>query len=289
MLGRTLSLLLPLTVVVAGCATWQKKSEQRSPLPPPQVPLDAIVCELAYVQWEPRPVEKDQRFWHGVDEQFIPAEVRQRLAENGLRIGLISGTLPAELRDKLTATADPVAALTAEEMPRGVEMLSRREKRQCRLGISELVEVLPERPGPGVVLWREESGVRGAEFDRPRGFFLLTPHSHDDGRLRLELVPGIDYGEARQRMIGNPGIWRIDVRRERKLFELLGVDVLVHPGQTLVLTATPESKGIGSTFFANRFASATDQLFLLIRVGGALRDNLFVAPDDLQPLVTPLE
>jgi hypothetical protein len=289
MLCRSLALLLPLTLVVAGCATWQKKPEQRLQLPPPQVPLDAIVCELAYVQWEPRPVEKDQQFWHAVDEQFVPAEVRRRLEENGLRIGLISGTLPAELRDKLAATADPVAALTAEEMPRGVEMLSRREKRQCRLGISELVEVLPERPGPGVVLWREETGVRGAEFDRPRGFFTLTAHSHHDGRLRLELVPGLDYGTPRSRMIGNPGIWRIDVRRDRKLFELLAVDVVVRPGQTLVVTSTPEPKGIGSTFFAHRFASATDQLFLLIRVGSSLRDNLFVGPDELQPLVTPLE
>jgi hypothetical protein len=288
MFSRCLNALLPLVILATGCAAWQKP-EKRFRLPSPQVPLDAIPCEIAFLQWDPRQVEKDQQFWLSVDEQFLSAEVRQRLQDNGLRIGLISGTLPSELRDKLEATRDPVAALTAEKMPPGTEMLSRRERLQCRLGIADLIEVLPESARRGAILWSEEGRVVGKVFDRPRGFFTLTTHSHGDGRLRLELIPGIDHGEPRQRMIGNPAMMRIEVRRDQKLFELLAVDALVRPGQTLIVTSTPAPKGIGATFFSSRFATGSDQLFLLIRVGSSQRDNLFITADQVEPLVTPIE
>src|SRR5687767_9497409 len=107
------ALALPLLFAALGCATWQKPEKQFR-LPPPQVPADSVACEVAFVQWDSRANERNQGFWEATDEQFLPVDVRQRLEENGIRVALLSGQLPSEIMDKLSATRDMAAALTAE-------------------------------------------------------------------------------------------------------------------------------------------------------------------------------
>ena len=166
-------------------------------------------------------------------------------------------------------------------------MLSRREKRQCRLGTGEVIEVLPHRAQPAIVLLSENGCVRADKLDKPRGFFMVTPDAQPDGRLRLEFVPGIDHGELGKHYVSSQGGVRVDVRREQQLYNVLAFQSPVNPDQTIVITSTPEPKGIGATFFANRFESSAEQLMLLIRVARAQRDDLFLPSE--QPLVTPLE
>lgn len=276
-----------LLAALPGCASWQK-SDRQFRLPPPQVAADSIACEVAFVQWDSRARERDERFWESTDEQFLPVDVRQRLEENGIRVALLSGQLPAGITDRLSETRDMAAALIAQKLPRGAEMLYRRETRQCRPGIAERIEVLPENAQRGVILLSEDGRVKARERDRMRGFITLTARPHSDGRLRVEFIPGIEYGELRQSVTGNAAGLRYELKRDQELFDKLAFTAAVSHGQTLIFSSTPEPRGIGATFFANRFEDRGDQLFLLIRIARQ-GDDLFASSDQLEPLVTPTE
>jgi hypothetical protein len=275
-------------VGLSGCASWNKP-DSTFQLPAPQLSSDALICEVAFLQWDIHESDADQRFWQTVDEQFVPPEVRRRLAENGLRVGLISGQLPERVREKLGATGDPIAALTAQNLAPGTEMLSRRERLQCHDGVTELIEVLPQSPSSLVVLLNDEGRVRGEQFDQPRGFIALTPYAQADGRVRVELTPGVEFGPWRQRIIGHQGGLRYDQRRDERLFDSLTVNGHLDSGQILVVTSTDDEKGIGGRFFANRFSSSTERLFLLIRVSRQQGDDLFAPSAKFGELVTPQE
>jgi hypothetical protein len=272
-------------MLLPACAHWNN-SESGLQLPAPKFRSDSLVCEIAFVQWDTHQTDSDQRLWQAIDEQFLSTDVRRRLAENGLRIGLISGQLPEEIRSKLGSTGDPAAALTAEKLEPGTDMLTRRETRQIRAGVSEIIEVLPESPQSRVVLFKDQEAVRAERFDRPRGFMELESTTPGDGYVHVQLTPGIDFGEWGQRVVGNQGGLRYDYRRDQRLFAELAVAAQISTGQILVITSTPDAKGLGAAFFANRFLSGTEQLFLLIRLSRGQSDDLFTAADKLEPLIT---
>lgn len=274
-------------VTLLGCASWQPQ-EPRVQLPAPQAAPNTVACQIAFVQWNAREPEHNEQFWAEIDEQFLELEVREALRDNGLRVGLRSGPLPAEIMDKLQSTRDVAKGLMAEKLPRGTDMLYRREARQCRFGIGEVIEVLPECPNMKTFLLNENGHVKVRQRERPRGILLLTPHAQDEGRLRLELVPGLEFGEPQQRVTGNAGMMRYEIQRDQEIFHALAFSALVRPGQTLVVTATDEPKGVGAAFFADRFATQGDRLLMLLYVARG-RDDLFLPPEQLEPLVTPVE
>jgi hypothetical protein len=268
-----------LFVSTLGCASWDLPTSQAElKLPLPDAGADAIVFETAFVRWPSEPAEDAENLWESLDEQFLPPDLRQTLAANGLRAGILSDPLPEAIRRSLEATRDPLAVITDQQVTAGAELLARRERRQCPSGSVEEIEVLPVSEGRRVVLLNDAGRVRGIVFDQPRGFLELSIQSLGDGRVRIELLPIVDYGEPRKRFIGGQNVYRIDVRRDREPFENLTVSSTLTPGQTLVLTATPERKGLGAAFFADRFQSDQDRLALLLRIAEARRDELFSKP-----------
>lgn len=274
-------------LMAAGCATWNEKKADFQ-LPPLRVSPDAIVCETAFARWDV-PQGGEDELSKLMDEQILPPDLRRRLADNGLRAGVLDGPLPEILRKNLEATLDPQSVLTSPTVAMGDEILSRREQRQCRVGVREEIEILPQSSQRIVVLVNEEGRVRAESFEQPRGILAITAQPDPDGRVRVELIPAIDHGDMRQRVIGNPGGFRFDARRDQRLFECVALSTMLTPSQTLIVTTTPEAKGLGSTFFSNRFASSDEQLLLLLRLSRGQHDTLFSADAQPTSLVTPLE
>ena len=99
----------------------------------------------------------------------------------------------------------------------------------------------------------------------------------------------IDFGEPQTRIIGGQNAFRVDVRREREQLESLKILPTLAVGQTLVITADTQPKGLGSFFFADRFEAAEDGLLLLIRLAETRHDELFSPVRGHQSLVSPLE
>jgi hypothetical protein len=273
-----------------GCATWDVPATQAElTLPIPTTGADSVVVETAFVRWRNEPTDEAESLWRGLDEQFLPPSLRQLLAANGLRVGIISDPVPESIRKALDATRDPLSIITDPKATPGAEVLTRRERRQCPSGSQEELEVLPLIAGRRIVLFNDSGRVRAEQFEKPRGFFQYSPHSLGDGRVRVELQPVIDYGEPRQKVIGGQNAYRFDVRRDQQVCEQLAVSATLAAGQTLVVTATPENKGLGALFFGGRFASEQDRLLLLLRIAEARHDELFSPRRQRESLVTPIK
>jgi hypothetical protein len=279
-----------LLTVALGCATWDVPAPQTElTLPIPAAGADSVVIETAFVRWRTEPLDAAQELWRALDEQFLPPNLRQQLAANGLRVGIISDPVPESIRKALDATSDPLSIISDLKATPGAEVLTRRERRQCPSGSHEEIEVLPLRAGRRVVLFNDSGRVRAEQFEKPRGVFHYSLHSLGDGRVRAELRPVIDYGEPRQEIIGGQNAYRFDVRRAQQVCDQLAVSATLAAGQTLVVTATPENKGLGALFFAGRFDSEQDQLLLLLRIAEARHDELFSPRRQRDSLVTPLK
>ena len=296
MLDRHAGLMLLWMVALSGCASWHApESHHEWKLPAPNAGEDAVVFEFAFVRWPEAPPNtvsssgETSTLWHVLDEQFLAPEMREQLAANGLRIGIISDPLPEAIRTSLEATRDPLSVISQQHATAGAEILTRRERRQCPSGSHEEIEVLPMEKGKRVVLVQEAGHVRADAFDQPRGFVRLTARGLGDGRVRVELVPSIDFGEPLQRIIGGQGAYRYDTRRKEQAFESLAVATALAKGQTLVVTSSQETKGLGGAFFADRFESAPDRLLLLIRIAESHQDELFSPATRQESLVTPLD
>ncbi len=273
-----------------GCATWDLPTSHPDwKLPIPNAGANSVVFETAFVRWPGEPAEEANSLWQSLDEQFLPPNLRQQLAANGLRVGIISDPLPESIRKSLDATRDTLAVITDQSASPGAEVLTRRERRNCPSGSREEIEVLPLSEARRVVLFNDSGHIRAEKFDQPRGFLRFTVQSLSDGRVQVELQPVIDYGEPRQRIIGGQNAYRFDVRRDQQVFESLAISATLAPGQTLVMTVAPEKKGLGAVFFADRFEAGQDRLLLLLRIAESRRDELFSPSQQHESLVTPLE
>jgi hypothetical protein len=273
----------------SGCASWDVPDN--SPewhLPTPKVGNNSVVVETAFIRW-PVPLGEGDPLWETVDEQFLPPSRRQRLAANGLRIGVLSNPLPEPIRLALDATKDPLTVISDRHATPGAEVLTRRERRNCPSGSVEEIEVLPIVAGRRVLLVQDEGRVRAIPFDQPRGVFRYSLEADGGGRVRVDLRPVIDFGEPKQRVIGGQNAYRFDIRRDQELFDDLAVSAHLVPGQTLVITASPDPKGLGAMFFTSRFEPGDDRLLLLLRIADAQHDELFSPQRDQEALVTPLK
>lgn len=239
---------------------------------------DTVVVEIASLRV---PYEQiDEQFWRGVDEQFLSLEIRQKLAGNGFRGGILSGELPASLRDALAegqissriGDQDP-------ERPRGPvvsqQRLQNRTGRRGKLITSEIRDEL-------VTLMPEAGRVTGKTLSMAQCLLSLRSYPRGDGHVRLELVPEIEHGEPRTRWLGQPadGTFRIDTGRERTIFNELRFDPVLAPGETLLVTCSADWKGLGRSFFADPAGEIRMQRVLLIRLAQTQADDLF-APNPL--------
>lgn len=284
-----LALAVALLPILSGCASWdlpENPAEFR--LPMPEVGSNSIVYETAFIRWAGKTDGEEDVLWQEVDEQFLPPDVRHALTSNGLRVGVLSGPLPEAIRNSLEASSDPLAVITDQNAVPGAEVLTKRERRQSPAGALEEIEVLPPNDGTRIVLFNEAGRIRALPFDQPRGFLKLTLEPVADGRMKIELIPVMEYGVPKQRIIGGQNAYRVEVRREREEFANLGVHSILGPGQTLVMTATDEKKGLGGTLFADRFEAEQDRLLLLLRMTETGVDDLFAPHREHEPLVTPL-
>jgi hypothetical protein len=62
------------------------------------VGADSMQLEFAYVRRPLGDPYLNDLVWHDIDEQCVPLEKRPALAENGLRVGIINGSIPAKLQ-----------------------------------------------------------------------------------------------------------------------------------------------------------------------------------------------
>ena len=130
--------------------------------------------------------------------------------------------------------------------------------------------------------WRSWSATRrdkSAANRTPRHnrLFAVKAFPESDGRVRLELVPEVQYGRARQRWVGdNQGMLRFEPSRERRVFERMAFDAILSPGHMLVMSSLPTRPGsVGHHFLTECGTGNEEQKLLIVRLSQTQHDDQF--------------
>lgn len=234
-MNRGTIVALTATAVLAGCTL--SKQELRRELFPGAVGTEGRLllpkrCDLT-IRTVRAPLgdpSVDEAVWQAADEVAIAdEETRSVLEANGLRLGVITGPLPAELESRINAP--PPNRVDTVEVVRGE-------------GEGILVRLTPESEAPTEtsLLQHRQGRAVGKVYQDLRGLFRISA-SHDgpDG-VALRLVPELHHGAVQRRFNADPNadpfapqqFLMKDGQQEDTLRDL-AANVSLRPDQVLVL------------------------------------------------------
>ncbi len=271
-----------------GCATWNSQPEDPSQLPPARMSPDSVVLEIAFVRLAVSDASAYGAIWSEVDEQHFDPQLRRQLAANGLRVGVLGQQLPTELRAALEAAATQPEERGEDVGTSDTEIDRVPRRRSCRHGSRHKIVVSKTHPTLAF-LTQEDGAVRGNVLENAQCLLALKPYPQGDGRVRLDLTPEVEHGEVRTEWAEQAGALMQRIGRERLVLDRLRFVATLSPGQVLVVSTTPDIKGVGEHFFSETAAGRVERTLLLIRVAQTQWDDVF-APDQIPaPLATPAE
>jgi hypothetical protein len=277
-------LLAIVVCLLGGCRFIEPEAATKTLLARPVPTTDAVWLEVFSARFPQADARINREMWGQIDEQHLPADVRRRLAENGLRAGLVGTQLPPALAELLKLSDKP-----AEQTQVPLSSLEAEPKvtlRVLQTQSGKRYEVLTSRTHEQLsVLLAGAAGVGGRTFPQADGRFALCAFAQPDGRARLELVPEIHHGQQQLRWVGDEGVLRGEPGRPRQAFEDLRVKCLLAPGQMLVVTSLPERSGsLGHALFADEDGGRATQKLLVLRLAKAAPDRAFGDSDEARPM-----
>ncbi len=266
---------LMLSLVASGCRFIEPQSSGRSPLAPLTAISETVKLEIFFARFPVGDGTLNGSLWNEIDEQSFAAETRRELADSGLRAGLIGTQVPVEMARLLTLTDAPPKASEAntvnveQEPAVTMRLLAVRPNRRSEVIASHAYNQLS-------LLTREGDQVVGRTYSKAEGRFALRAAGQPDGRVQVELLPELHYGEQQQRWNAADGVIRLEAARPKRVFEELKVKAQLAPGQMLVLTCQPDRPGsLGYHFFTEPKADSLLQKILIIRLAEAGSDRSF--------------
>lgn len=211
--------------------------------------------------------------WSVADEQTIPPDLRQAFESNGLRIGVVTGELPADVTEAFRSKPAQVETQWVHiALPDG-----------------EHTPIVVGEPVESVTLLLNQGGkVAGRNYDDALGRLIVTPRQSGSHDVEVRLVPQIQHG-ARRRTIAPlegagsyaPQEFSIKDAQQEDLLRELAATVVVRPGQTLALGCrSVQARSLG-TFLFLRPEPKTDRMLQSIVLIQASRNNDGNAPPKL--------
>jgi hypothetical protein len=264
-----------LALSASSCAPVQ--TQDRSLLKPAEMSPDSVVLDIFFVRFPFGDEQINRQLWKEVDEQHFTTEVRRELLRNGFRAGVVGTQLPTELAELLELTDEPAQSLEASEIClaelESDPAVTRRHS-QCRAGGRMEIAASPihdELP----VMVSEEQGLCGKSYPRAQGMLAVTPFPEPDGRVRLEVVPELHFGQTRQRPVATQCGFRLEVRRPREVFDKLAFSANLNPGHMIVVSCLPDRPGsLGHHFLTEVSSGQKEQKLLVVRLSQTQHDDL---------------
>lgn len=268
-------LFLPLLAPMLGCHTPLRRG--KTPLVPATMSPDSVVVEIFRVRFPSADQGVNEAVWAEIDEQHFPARLRQRLARNGFRIGLIGGQIPISLSRLMqlsdasppTGQSTEVSAAAMEEEPtvqrRHMTLRSGSRGEIVASGIYDQLPVLINRSGE----------LSGKTYNQAQGMLAIKAFPQRDGRVRLEMVPELHHGRPQQRWTGNQGIMRLDAGRPRRIFEEMRIEAMLAPGEMLLIGGLSSRPGSLGHHFFTRDNGRLERQLLVVRLAQTQHQNMF--------------
>jgi hypothetical protein len=234
-----------------------------------------ILLELVFERCDAHDPELRDELWQFVDEQGFDADLRGRLAANGLRVGIVGSHLPPHLAARFTATAEagPEALPTdAAVSRRTIRLLpGRRGEVVMASGIRELV-----------LLEHADGGVRGGTYAEASPLVSLRVKPAADGRVEIEAVPEIRHGPVEKSWVGEDGMFRLESgQRRHRLEHLAFTATLPHQGMLVVGCGGDDTASVGDCLLRDHDrGERTSVRLLAIRPLADTIDPLFAPAGD---------
>lgn len=218
----------------------------------PVVTADRLVVQSVLLE---RPISDsylDRDLW----DSALPAgspEVRVLLEQNGLRAGIIGGSLPQRFQDLLNSESETVN-------PHEMTFEIRKDAVIPTAG--------PVDPCRFTLLTELSGKRRPVELTKARCGILVRPEAADDGGVRIWCEPQLQHGERRERYRPNEdgtGLTKFEeVPLER--FPTLGFEAALAPGECLVIgTKSDQMETLGAALFSAEAEDRPRQRVLVIR------------------------
>ena len=274
--GQIWMLACVLLALAGSCA--KVEVDGKSPLELPHLPPDSVVLDMFFVRFPFGDSLPNKALWQELDEQHFATDVRRELDRNGFRVGLVGGHVPVVLSQLMELTDDaPTADQTGETCLEDIGSTPRVIRRHKQIRAGKRCEIVTSGVYDEVpVVFNESTGLCGKSYDQAQGMLSVKAFPMPDGRVRLELVPELHYGNAQQRYVGDQGVLHLEAGRPRRVFDKMTVAATLSAGQMLVLSSLDCRPGsLGHYFFTQETAGQLEQKLLVVRLSQTQHDELF--------------
>ena len=266
-------------------------------LNPVGVSKDVIAVDFnrVRIRYEQRQLLEDLWNDDGTSDQMIPVDLRRRLAEEGIRIGVQGRSLSpslarlleidkvqlAEATGRMTerttemqaAPFAPVSEISSDEMLLeplvNYQLLTLSALSGKRWKVNTYDDVLPQ-----ISLFWYQGGWCGKTYTKAQGMIDLSAIASPDGTgIRFDLLPILEYGDPKQTSRMSNGAYIREISRDKLTYDSLKISVKLLPGQWLILGPTgPNPPGLGKHFFT-RDKGQPEQKIMVFRLsdGGERR------------------
>ncbi len=213
--------------------------------------------------------------WNVADEQIVPVDVRQALEANGLRVGVITGTLPGDIVEAFKPRP-PIKETQWVHLA-----LPEGEHSPIVLGgKTETVSLLLNHRG---------NKIDGRDYQGASGRLNITPSHQGLTGVSVRVVPEIHHGAERRTIapVQNNGPFAqhefgIKDGQQEDVLRELATTVDLQPGQTLVIGCRGKLGRTLGTFLFLQPEPTTDQMLQSILLLQAARNSVGVPP--LKPI-----
>lgn len=236
-------------------------------LRPLETAPDGVALEIFQLRVPANDREITEVLWQEVDEQRLDVDLRHRLVNNGFRAGVLGGTLPDILAERLNLQS----TLSEPEVQRLITNQSARARvvrrvLQLKRRDPVTIKTTSLRDSLHVVLGGE-GGVSGRSFRQAQPVYTLQAEVAAGQLVSLQLTPEIQHGKLRNRYAGSdPGIFLMTPSREREVYEALTLEAELSAGEMLVVGCLPNELGsLGHAFHTIQDSGPTEYKLILIR------------------------
>ena len=241
---------------------------------------NSVVLDIFFVRVPLGDVAVNETLWQQVDEQHFPPALRQRMRQNGFRIGLLGGSIPMTLSKLLELEDKPVASgeanqINVADMHSEPRVLLRHMQlgTGCRglIVTSGIYDRLP-------VLSLESGQLGGQTYDQAQAHLSVEVAIQDDGLVQLKLTPELHHGQARLQprpIAGNEAMFQLTSSRPRRVFDDLSFSASVSPGSMVLVSSLPDRPGSLGHHFLTSDNGRPEQKLLVVRLSQTQHNDVF--------------
>lgn len=283
-----------LALVASGCQLFSGDHEalhRQSLLQPAPVSPDSVAMEIVWARFPANDPVLDDAAWRDIDEAQLDPTVRRELTNNGLRAGIISGSMPPAI-DKVLhqktspapTTADGKDGKSKSPSDQSVDLLTEPivHGHSCRLRRNQRFEIQASEIYPSLpLLISGGAELGGRTFEQAQALYALRVDPRPDRTAMIELTPELHHGTPRLRYTGgDDGILRQASLKDREVFDRCRISARLCPGEMLVLMSLPDAGSrLGHYFHTVDSADGPQQKLILIRLAEVPPSNTFTDSD----------